>query len=355
MALLAVIAPTAAAAATIAPASHDFGRVVIGQTNGLQFVLTNDTDAALTDLTLTLETTSAPPGAAAAFALDGPLPDTHCTHVSVGPGLTCTIELEFVPDRPGHYQGQLKVFAEGAQVGPTVALAGTGLAPLELPSALAFGEQAPGTIGAPRAITLTVNGPQTLGIARVIGADAGDFLIASDDCSGVAFAGDATCDVRLRFAPSRDGARSASLVVGSGSGQATAALGGTGVPLAQVPAPTAPVLGDSKPAALLTRRTRLDGDAVALRVRCPAGATASTGTITLRTARRVRGARRKLGSAAFGCRAGRSDAVQVIVRSRVRRLLRRHGRGVKLVATLFTHGDGAVRQSTRTLRLSRGR
>jgi hypothetical protein len=173
--------------------------------------------------------------------------------------------------------------------------------------------------------------------------------------------------MQLRFAPSRDGARSARLVVGSGLGQATATLGGTGVSAAPAPAApamttpqtspdtTAPVPGDSKPAALVTRRTRLDEDAVALRVRCPAGATASTGTITLRTARRVRGARRKLGSAAFGCRAGRSDAVRVIVRSRVRRVLRRHGRSVKLVATLFTRGDGAVRESTGGLRLTRAR
>jgi hypothetical protein len=357
--LLAAVAPAAGAAVTIDPASHDFGRVVIGQQSGLQFVLTNDTGATLQDLTLTHETTSAPAGAAgAAFALDAPLPDTHCTNVSVGPGLTCTIELEFLPDAPGPYEGELKVFAEGTQVGPTVALAGTGLAALELPSVLGFGGQAPGTIGAPRAITMTVNAPQTLGVAKVTGAHAADFLIAADDCSGVAFAGVTTCELRLRFAPSAGGARSASLVVGSALGQATTALGGTGVPPAQAPPPPPPpqvVPGDSEPATLRTRRTRLDGDAVALRVRCPAGATASTGTITLRTAGRVRDARRKLGSAAFACRAGRSDTVQVVVRSRVRRVLRRHRRGVRLVATLFTSGAGAVSETNGTLRLRRVR
>jgi hypothetical protein len=56
------------------------------------------------------------------------------------------------------------------------------------------------------------------------------------------------------------------------------------------------------------------------------------GTVTVRTAGRLRGARRTLGTAAFGCAAGQTEIVELIVGSGLRRLLGASGRGLGLAA-----------------------
>ena len=75
-------------------------------------------------------------------------------------------------------------------------------------------------------------------------------------------------------------------------------------------------------------------------------------TVTLRTAGRLRGARRTLGTAAFGCAAGQTEIVELIVGSRLRRPLRAHGRGLGLAASVLTRGDGAVHLSAAALSLA---
>jgi len=75
--------------------------------------------------------------------------------------------------------------------------------------------------------------------------------------------------------------------------------------------------------------------------------------IRRRAARRLRGARRTVGTVAFGCAAGRTEVVELIVGSRLRRLLRRYGRrGLGLAASILTAGDGTVSSSTASLRLA---
>ncbi|HTT94390.1 MAG TPA: hypothetical protein VMF55_06940 [Solirubrobacterales bacterium] len=85
--------------------------------------------------------------------------------------------------------------------------------------AVDFGTQATGTAGAPREVAIdrsmgTLEGARISGV-EVIGPDADDFLVGSNDCSGVELleVPAVTCGVGLRFSPSAAGPRSATLVV----------------------------------------------------------------------------------------------------------------------------------------------
>ena len=113
------------------------------------------------------------------------------------------------------------------------------------PASLGFGSQATGTIGVAKTITLTSSGeaPLVVDRVRIEGGHAEEFLDAADTCAGETIAPDATCTVKLRFAPSAEGSRGAVLKVFSNApGDALAvALSGTGTsPASQGTGPAGP-------------------------------------------------------------------------------------------------------------------
>jgi hypothetical protein len=85
------------------------------------------------------------------------------------------------------------------------------------PASDAFADQGIGTLGPARAVTLKNSGGRPLDVRNVSfgGADAGDFVVSSDGCSGRRLPGgtDATCPLLVRFAPQATGARTATLLV----------------------------------------------------------------------------------------------------------------------------------------------
>ncbi|MEJ7786877.1 MAG: phosphodiester glycosidase family protein [Solirubrobacteraceae bacterium] len=101
-----------------------------------------------------------------------------------------------------------------------------------------FGAQPVGTLGAPRVVTVRNPGAQPLRIADVTvvaqpGSE-GEFLVATDACKGVEIAAGGTCEVRVRFAPSRENATAVAALVFSANTAETehrVALTGTSVPL----------------------------------------------------------------------------------------------------------------------------
>lgn len=137
---------------------------------------------------------------------------------------------------------------------------------------LAFGSQVVATPSAIQTETITNLADDdgnflafAAGSVTVIGADAGDFAISSDSCSGATLLAHGTCAVAVTFTPTATGARNASLhFVFTGGGNVDpaspqdVALSGTGTsPAAQQPvngcvtAPkTLPVRGTSR----LTKR-----------------------------------------------------------------------------------------------------
>lgn len=102
--------------------------------------------------------------------------------------------------------------------------------PAVSPTSLGFGTQALDTIGAGQPVTVTA-GSEALSIARVQprGADAADFIVTDDECSGETLQPGGQCTVFVRFAPAAAGSRVAALVVhAAGTAGLEVALAGEG-------------------------------------------------------------------------------------------------------------------------------
>jgi beta-propeller repeat-containing protein/ASPM-SPD-2-Hydin domain-containing protein len=84
-------------------------------------------------------------------------------------------------------------------------------------TAVGFGDETVTFTSGPQSITITNVGASsvTLGTLTITGANAADFGMALDNCSGVTLAPSATCTVSAAFTPSNTGIRTAALIVGT--------------------------------------------------------------------------------------------------------------------------------------------
>ena len=160
---------------------------------------------------------------------------------SLGAGQSCVIQITFDPTTPGDRPGQL-LQSDGVQTDATqvVTLDGTGLAPGALTPAMQafnFPTMGVGSSSSPQTFTVTNTGgaPVHFQSAMLTGANAGDFSIPANSCTGT-LAVNAPCSVQVVFTPSTTGARTATLTLVSDASNspATVSLGGTGVAAANV-------------------------------------------------------------------------------------------------------------------------
>jgi hypothetical protein len=107
------------------------------------------------------------------------------------------------------------------------------------PQSVSYAAQTQATLSASQPVTVTNTGIAELHVTGLTftGADAGDFLVTSDDCRGNTIDPGNSCVVNVDFAPQAQGARSATLVVESNDplSPATVALTGIGSGLAAGP------------------------------------------------------------------------------------------------------------------------
>lgn len=100
------------------------------------------------------------------------------------------------------------------------------------PKSLSYGIVTPGTTTAARRVTVTSTGTRDISSVSgvtVSGANAGDFAVATDTCTGNPLPYGATCTVDVTFTPSAIGPRSATLTVGIPGGTSrSATLAGEG-------------------------------------------------------------------------------------------------------------------------------
>lgn len=97
------------------------------------------------------------------------------------------------------------------------------------PRALAFGNQAVGTLSAIRSVTVENRTTSAVAVTSIAlqGSTPGQF-VATNDC-GSSLAGQASCTIKVRFKPTTTGAKSATLTVnGGGGGLRTVTLAGRG-------------------------------------------------------------------------------------------------------------------------------
>ncbi len=99
------------------PPTGDYGQVIVGQTASQDFTLANQGGSASGALTVTLS-------GSAAFTI---LADT-CSAISLGPGKSCTISVQFAPAGPGADSATLTAAGKRADTA-TTSLTGTGVVP----------------------------------------------------------------------------------------------------------------------------------------------------------------------------------------------------------------------------------
>jgi hypothetical protein len=156
------------------------------------------------------------PGAQTDFAVAG----NTCT--SLGPGATCHITVAFQPTTVGARSATLNI--PGAQPG-AIALSGTGTqTAISVPTSVVFPPQLAGSASSAQPITVTNSttgayaGALTVASVSKSGANAGDFALKTDTCTGVSVAPQGTCAFQVVFQPApgatcgaNGGARSATL------------------------------------------------------------------------------------------------------------------------------------------------
>ncbi len=154
---------------------------------------------------------------------------------------------------------------------PAATLAGDG----------AFASRAPGTASDARTFTLASTGTGALKVGAVglAGADASQFSLGADTCSGRWLAVGATCTVAVGFAPTSAGAKTARVEVTSDAAgsPAVAALSGTATVPASAPTPLGP------PSAVFAGATQSAADLARATIRIRTG---GPGTVSV-TARAV--------------------------------------------------------------------
>jgi hypothetical protein len=174
-----------------------------------------------------------------------------CTAAALAVNATCTVGVTFTPSGTGERQANLQ-FTDDASSSPQIlALSGNGLAPATPGVAVApntpimLPSTTQGTTSAPVVVTVTNTGNATLNVSALAltGANAGDFALASNTCTGVAVAANATCTVAITFTPSATGMRQAKLQItdNAPASPQSFALNGTG----NSSTPTAPAVAIS--------------------------------------------------------------------------------------------------------------
>ena len=159
----------------------------------------------------------------------GDFAETYNCPASMAPGAKCTINVKFTPTALGARTATLAVTDNAANSPQTVALSGTGQAPVVLsPTSLSFGSVSENSPSASKTIKLTNNQAVALTISGITLSNP-DYT-ETDTCHGsVAAKGNCTISVTLR--PSALGADNGTMSVNDNASNSpqTATLTGTGV------------------------------------------------------------------------------------------------------------------------------
>jgi hypothetical protein len=143
-------------------------------------------------------------------------------------GAQCTISITFTPTELGTRSGTL-IIADGENPTVTVALTGTGTAPvagISLPS-LTFGNQSEGAASASQPITLSNTGDGALTITSIV---ASANFAETDNCNG-SVAANSSCTINVTFSPTVTGTLQGTLTITDNAYNSpqTVNLSGTGV------------------------------------------------------------------------------------------------------------------------------
>lgn len=215
---------TPQATIALSATSVDFGTLLVGTPSAVSTItVSNSGQAALNFSAITVG------GASAAIITRG---GSCAVGTPVAAGANCTVTVQAAPTSAGAIAASLAL-ASNASNGASVAvnLGGNAAAPAPAltatPSAIAFGSQTVGAAAVTQTVTLanTGNVVITFGSIGVTGSSA--VTLGANTC-GPTLAVGANCAVTLRFAPTAEGAVSATLTVASNAAALQVGVTGTG-------------------------------------------------------------------------------------------------------------------------------
>ena len=217
------------------PANNDFGSLQWGTTSGTQlFLMNNYTGNALPAGTVL----------SGANAGDFRTSSDGCTNTSITNNTFCTMEVAFHPVSAGNGVRNASLAFSVSPV-QLAALTGDVTEYISLvPKPKDFGSTQVGTPTSAVKFTVTNAGPGNSGTlaATLAGANASEFGITENNCTGHTLANLGTCTVSVRFAPTSAGAKAAKLnITGTPGGTQSSAL--TGTATAPPPPPPPPATG----------------------------------------------------------------------------------------------------------------
>ncbi len=225
----------AAPSLTFTPASHDFGVLRRNSEEEAQFSFALE-NSGVVPVQLNNLFVSGSGNSANQFQFNS----SDCNG-TLQPGEVCSVPVSFRPNETGSFDAQLRASAGGEEF--SAELTGVGARPevTANPDPVAFGSVGVGAPAQTRTVTVTNTGlvPTAFFIAIVAGGDAGSFHVASEDCTMVELDPGDSCQVRLAFAPTATGTRTARLAMfGDDDGGLQVELSGEGEAAAVGIAPT---------------------------------------------------------------------------------------------------------------------
>lgn len=215
---------------TVFPNSLSFGVQLVGATSSPLTIKTSNNGATAATISV---------AASGDFAQTNTCPVSPAT---LAAGSNCTVSVTFKPTATGARDGSVVVSDSLPGSPQTVALTGTGVAPIATLGAASvpFSNQIVGTSSSPQNVSLTNTGTAALASISIsiTGANSGDFS-QTNNC-GASLTVSAMCSIAVTFKPTATGARSASVSISDDAANSpqTVALTGTGVaPVATLSAP----------------------------------------------------------------------------------------------------------------------
>lgn len=204
------LAAYAAPEIAVSPSSLDFGTVGIGSSPEKTLTVSNIGDGSL-------DIQPATPPTAPFSIIDG------CANRKLqSTGASCTITVNFAPSAAEGYSSTIVIPSNAANTASlTVNLSGMGTdTPVPVITASSTTLSYVGIyVGVTADIDLTVGNAGTvdlnIGSISIGGANASEFSINSDNCSNQTIAADGSCNLKIRFAPSSGGTKTAALSIAS--------------------------------------------------------------------------------------------------------------------------------------------
>jgi len=230
---LLLLGSLALAQTNLAPSTLAFGMVAVGQKSSPKTATLKNTQTVPLAISSILISGGTAP---ADYAQSGNCPISPQT---LGAGLSCSITVTFTPSALGSRTASLTVTDNASNSPQSVALTGTGIAPVTLlPASLSFGILAEGTTSAAQTVTLknAQSVPLTISRIAISGGTAPADFASGGNCpvSPSSLGAGLSCSITVTFTPSGLGSRTASLTATDGASNSPQSIALSGTAIAAV-------------------------------------------------------------------------------------------------------------------------